>query len=211
MNKIKKRIIFFDLDGTLHKQDMFSLFMIYMIKLHPINLLLVLLLLPVIVICLLLLGRCSILPINILLWSITFGYSRKQLLQDEKKFVYWFKKNVTIFPIIQKRLLEHITEDKSEVWLITGSPRSLVEKVYSDSEFLPQVKLIGSEIKRFLNGNILSMRCFGNEKVVQLQKRIGIPLNLDSGYSDSKYDNNLLFYCNNRWRVTANGKLNKLY
>ena len=38
------------------------------------------------------------------------------------------------------------------------------------------------------------MRCLGHEKVAQLEMRIGTPLRLYSGYSDSKQDNPLLYF-----------------
>lgn len=43
-----KRIIFFDLDGTLHQQDMFGSFLRFLLRHLPLNLLLVIPLLPLI-------------------------------------------------------------------------------------------------------------------------------------------------------------------
>ena len=48
------------------------------------------------------------------------------------------------------------------------------------------------------------------QKVAQLEKRIGTPLRLYSGYSDSKQDNPLLYFCQHRWRVTPQGELQQL-
>ena len=44
----QRRIVFFDLDGTLHQQDMFGTFMRYLLRRRPLNLLLVVPLLPVV-------------------------------------------------------------------------------------------------------------------------------------------------------------------
>ena len=49
----ERRVVFFDLDGTLHQQDMFGTFMRYLLRRQPLNALLVLPLLPVIGIALL--------------------------------------------------------------------------------------------------------------------------------------------------------------
>ncbi|ELO02759.1 hypothetical protein SEEE1831_04651, partial [Salmonella enterica subsp. enterica serovar Enteritidis str. 13183-1] len=38
----------------------------------------------------------------------------------------------------------------------------------------------------------------GHEKVAQLERKIGTPLRLYSGYSDSKQDNPLLYFCQHR-------------
>ncbi|MDI4701298.1 hypothetical protein MJI37_21625, partial [Salmonella enterica subsp. enterica serovar Cerro] len=40
--------------------------------------------------------------------------------------------------------------------------------------------------------------------------KIGTPLRLYSGYSDSKQDNPLLYFCQHRWRVTPHGELQQL-
>jgi phosphatidylglycerophosphatase C len=46
--------------------------------------------------------------------------------------------------------------------------------------------------------------------VTQLECQIGAPLQLYSGYSDSKQDNPLLSFCQHRWRVTPRGELQQL-
>jgi phosphatidylglycerophosphatase C len=46
--------------------------------------------------------------------------------------------------------------------------------------------------------------------VVQLEQKIGAPLQLYSGYSDSEQDNPLLHFCQHRWRVTPQGDLHQL-
>lgn len=205
-----RRIVFFDLDGTLHQQDMFGTFMRYLLRRRPLNLLLVVPLLPVVGIGLLLKGRAARWPMSLLLWSITFGRSEQTLLRLEAEFAQWFRLRVRAFPVVQQRLTEYLGSDDADVWLITGSPQSLVEQVYYDSAFLPRVKLIASQMQRGWGGRVLSMRCLGHEKVAQLEEKIGTPLQLYSGYSDSKQDNPLLFFCQHRWRVTPAGKLQQL-
>ncbi|STE91067.1 HAD hydrolase YfhB [Escherichia coli] len=46
----ERRVVFFDLDGTLHQQDMFGSFLRYLLRRQPLNALLVLPLLPIIAI-----------------------------------------------------------------------------------------------------------------------------------------------------------------
>lgn len=98
----------------------------------------------------------------------------------------------------------------AQVWLITGSPESLVENVYHDAVFLPQVRLIGSRMHRRYGGWVLTLRCLGHKKVAQLERELGIPLKLYSGYSDSVHDSPLLYFCEYRWRVTHDGQLKRL-
>ncbi|MBN7122669.1 MULTISPECIES: phosphatidylglycerophosphatase C [Erwinia] len=206
----ERRVVFFDLDGTLHQQDMFGTFMRYLLKRQPLNLLLVVPLLPVIGAGLLIKGRAARWPMSLLLWSITFGHSEESLTAKENAFAQWFRQRVTAFPVVQQRLTDYLNSSDADVWLITGSPQRLVEQVYFDSAFLPKVKLIASQMSRGFGGRVLSMRCLGHEKVARLEEKIGTPLQLYSGYSDSKQDNPLLFFCQHRWRVTPQGELQQL-
>jgi len=208
--KPDRRVVFFDLDGTLHQQDMFGSFLRFLLWRMPQNLILVVPLLPLIGLGLFFQGRATRWPMSLLLWAITFGHSEARLKALELQFVNTFRQKVVEFPVVQRRLREYLDSDDTEVWLITGSPESLVKQVYHESLFLPQVKLVGSRIARAKGGWVLPLRCLGEEKVVQLERRIGSPLKLYSGYSDSKQDNPLLYFCEHRFRVSKQGELQQL-
>ena len=205
-----RRVIFFDLDGTLHQQDMFGSFLRFMLRRYPLNALLALPVLPVVAVVLLAKGRAARWPMSLLLWATTFGHSEARLKADEAKFVQWFRGHVTAFPEVHKRLTGYLASDDTDVWLITGSPKSLVEQVYFDTPWLPRVNVITSLTERRFGGWVLTLRCLGHEKVAQLEQKIGTPLRLWSGYSDSNQDNPLLYFCQHRWRVTPKGGLQQL-
>ena len=192
----ERRVVFFDLDGTLHQQDMFGSFLRYLLRRQPLNALLVLPLLPIIAIALLIKGRAARWPMSLLLWGCTFGHSEARLQTLQADFVRWFRDNVTAFPLVQERLTTYLLSSDADIWLITGSP--------------PRVNLIASQIQRGYGGWVLTMRCLGHEKVAQLERKIGTPLRLYSGYSDSNQDNPLLYFCQHRWRVTPRGELQQL-
>lgn len=204
------RVVFFDLDGTLHRQDMFGCFLRYLLRRLPLNMLLLIPVLPVAGLVLLARGRAARWPMSAILWAITFGRRQVRLEALERQFVALFRRRVTPFPDVQQRLSEYLAAGDAQVWLVTGSPQRLVEQVYHDVPFLPGVQLMGSKIERGLGGWVLALRCLGQEKVVQMEKRLGKPLKLYSGYSDSKQDNPLLFFCEHRWRVTRSGRLQQL-
>ncbi|MCS2155925.1 phosphatidylglycerophosphatase C [Scandinavium sp. H11S7] len=205
-----RRVVFFDLDGTLHQQDMFGSFLRYLLRHNPFNVLLILPVLPVIGVALLVKGRAARWPMSLLLWAATFGHSEARMKAIEAKFVQWFRGHVTAFPVVHQRLTEYLTSSDADVWLITGSPKSLVEQVYFDTPWLPRVNLIASMTERRYGGWVLTLRCLGHEKVAQLEQKIGTPLRLYSGYSDSNQDNPLLYFCQHRWRVTPQGNLQQL-
>ncbi|ELP08453.1 hypothetical protein SEEE5646_02248, partial [Salmonella enterica subsp. enterica serovar Enteritidis str. 50-5646] len=54
--------------------------------------------------------------------------------------------------------------------------------VYFDTPWLPRVNLIASQMARRYGGWVLTVRCLGHEKVAQLERKIGTPLRLYSGY-----------------------------
>ena len=201
----ERRVVFFDLDGTLHQQDMFGSFLRYLLRRQPLNALLVLPLLPIIAIALLIKGRAARWPMSLLLWGCTFGHSEARLQTLQADFVRWFRDNVTAFPLVQERLTTYLLSSDADIWLITGSPQPLVEAVYFDTPWLPRVNLIASQIQRGYGGWVLTMRCLGH-----LERKIGTPLRLYSGYSDSNQDNPLLYFCQHRWRVTPRGELQQL-
>lgn len=202
MQHTERRVVFFDLDGTLHQQDMFGSFLRYLLRHLPLNLLLVVAMGPVILAGLAVSGRAARWPMSLLLWATTFGRREAVLKRLEAEFVGWFRHHVTAFPVVHARLTAYLTSTDADVWLITGSPQSLVEQVYRDTLWLPRVNLIASRTARRWGGWVLTLRCPGHEKVVQLEKKIGAPLRLYSGYSDSEQDNPLLGFCQHRWRVT---------
>ena len=210
MQHNERKVVFFDLDGTLHQQDMFGSFLRYLLRNLPLNLLLVVPMVPVILVGLAVCGRAARWPMSLLLWASTFGRREAVLKRLEAEFVGWFRHHVTAFPVVQARLTSYLDANDADIWLITGSPQTLVEQVYFDTPWLPRVNLIATQIARGYGGWVLSMRCLGHEKVVQLEKRIGTPLRLYSGYSDSKQDNPLLYFCQHRWRVTPLGELQQL-
>lgn len=205
-----RRVVFFDLDGTLHQQDLFGAFLRYLLRRLPLNALLVMPLLPIVGAAMLVKGRAARWPVSVLLWGSTFGRREATLKALEASFILWFRATVTPFPVVQRRLDGYLQHQDADVWLITGSPQTLVERAYADAPWMQRVNLIGSQMRRAFGGRVLSVRCLGREKVVQLEQRLGAPLRLYSGYSDSKQDNPLLFFCEHRWRVTARGELEQL-
>ncbi|MEA9392439.1 phosphatidylglycerophosphatase C [Acerihabitans sp. TG2] len=189
---------------------MFGCFLRYMLRHLPLNLILVLPVLPWVLFGLLIKGRSGRWPISLLLWAITFGHSEARLMALQESFIDWFRQRVTAYPTVLARLNEYLASDDTQVWLITGSLEPLVRGVYADAPFLSQVNVIGSRSTRRYGGWVLTLRCLGHEKVVQLESALGTPLKLFSGYSDSIHDSPLLYFCQHRWHVTPRGELQPL-
>lgn len=205
-----RRQVFFDLDGTLHRQDLFGCFLRFLLWRLPVNWPLVLLCLPLVAVGLLLGGRAARRPISLLLWSITVGHRESHLHALEAAFVVAFRPRLQPFPLVLARLAHYLACPETQVWLLTGSPQQLVEQVYRDSGLLPGLTLIGSQMRYCYGGWTLTRRCLGREKVRLLEQRLGRPLQLYSGYSDSRQDDAVLHHCRFRYRVASDGALRRL-
>lgn len=70
---------------------------------------------------------------SLLLWGCTFGHSEARLKQLEQDFAHWFRGHVAAFPVVQARLTSYLDANDADIWLITGSPQTLVEHVYFDT------------------------------------------------------------------------------
>ncbi|MGU0015890.1 haloacid dehalogenase-like hydrolase [Escherichia coli] len=125
----ERRVVFFDLDGTLHQQDMFGSFLRYLLRRQPLNALLVLPLLPIIAIALLIKGRAARWPMSLLLWGCTFGHSEART--DVAPISCAGFATMFRLPLVQERLTTYLLSSDADIWLITGSPQPLVEAVYS--------------------------------------------------------------------------------
>ncbi len=172
MQHTERRVVFFDLDGTLHQQDMFGSFLRYLLRHLPLNLLLVVPMGPVILAGLAVSGRAARWPMSLLLWATTFGRREAVLKRLEAEFVGWFRHHVTAFPVVHARLTAYLTSTDADVWSITGSPQSLVEQVYRDTLWLPRVNLIASRTARRWGGWVLTLRCLGMKRWYSWRKRL---------------------------------------
>lgn len=206
----RRRNVFFDLDGTLHQQDLFGSFIRYLIRSLPANLLLLIPLLPIVGLGLLINGRSARWPMSLMLWAITAGHAQGELNWLMERFVADMKNRLVPFPLVQGRLAEYLGDENTTVWLVTGSPQPLVEAIYGDSFFLPRVNLIASQIAYRSGGWTIEMRCLGREKVNQLEQRLGKPLALYSGYSDREQDDPVMSLCVHRWRIDPQGDMKAL-
>ena len=131
---------------------MFGSFLRYVLRHQPLNLLLVVPLLPVILAGLAVNGRAARWPMSLLLWASTFGRSERALKRLEADFVRWFRQRVTAFSVVHGPAVGLPDRHDADVWLITGSPQSLVEQVYGDTAWLPRVNIIASRMERRCGG-----------------------------------------------------------
>lgn len=147
---------------------------------------------------------------SFLLWVIIFGCCEVVLKWLEVEFVGWFCYYVMVFLVVYVWFIVYLISIDVDVWLIIGLLQLLVEQVYCDIFWLLWVNLIVSCIVCCWGGWVLILCCLGYEKVVQLEKKIGVLLWLYSGYSDSEQDNLLFGFCQYCWWVIFQGEFQQL-
>lgn len=199
--QILMKHIFFDLDGTLHKEDILREFIKYLIKNRKLNLFFFFPLLPFAFLI------YKILPtkkwsLNCLLFLITFGSSRL----DTEQYLTHFKSVFipTALLNVQEVLKQHI-EKQDKIWIISGSPVELIEIFYSDLLKHPQINLIGSHFTYKYRAILLKERCIAQDKVKMLDRKVHPQIQFDIGYSDNMSDLPIFRRCNQAVKISKDG------
>ncbi len=204
---MKGTSIFFDVDETLHKGDVFKEYMVFLVGRNGMRLALTF---PVLVPALL----CYVAfpgerwSLSIILWCLTLFSSEGRLVKDDREFSAAFAARLKPHPEPCAVLAVHLQQG-DHVYLVSGSPEPLLKWIYADLLEHPNVTLIGSTFGRSIGGRVLRVRCVLAEKVRQIQCRSGRMVRLKSGYSDSRKDRAVLALCEQKYRVTAAGVIER--
>lgn len=198
--------IFFDLDGTLHQEDTGALFIKYLLKRRVINLIIFF---P----CLLIsLGIYYLFPtkrtsLNLILLFTTLGSTRKQYHQ----YIDGFCKQFLPTPItkVYQVFEEHLAQ-KDNIFIISGSPLIIIEKLYPTWFKHPCIHIIGSLLTYRFGSLWLTEYCLAKNKIKMLDERFHPTIQFEMGYSDSMTDLPLFLRCKHAFKITKGGELQKL-
>lgn len=197
------RRIFFDIDGTLHQQDIFLEFIKYALKDHLGK---VILLLPVVLVgaLLYLLHKNGNAGVRIILYALFFkkpdtdGYI--------KAFCHQLAPKLHRFDDVFAVLHRHI-QAGNDVFLISGTPQMFIKHIYGELLAHDNVHLIATTLCITRHSLYLQKRCIHVHKLTLLDEQFGKPLYFDEGYSDSVLDMPVLDRCANKFFVGKDGKL----
>lgn len=195
--------IFFDLDGTLHKEDIEFAFMRFLFRKRILNLLIFLPVYPLasMIYAFFPTARWSL---NILNFLITFGCSTSQMEKYLVDFKDYF--SLTPLPQVQQALHQHLAQ-QDQIWIISGSPVELISHFYADLLQQPNVHLIGSSLVHQYGAILLKERCLAENKVKMLDERVQPAIQFDVGYSDSMTDLPMFKRCKKAMLITQEGKI----
>ncbi|OOH89355.1 hypothetical protein BMT54_06700 [Pasteurellaceae bacterium 15-036681] len=197
--------IFFDLDGTLHKEDIFFSFILFLAKKRIFNTLILFPLLLQAVVLHLIFAKGKI-GINLALFCLTLGTNQTKQKQFFTEFTQQFK--LTPFPKVMAELQQHLSQQK-QIFLISGSPEPLIKPLYSELLTHRGVKLIGSQITHKSYAMRLSEHCYAENKVKMLDRFFPKTNGFEIGYSDSLSDKPIFERCRKVVLIDKNGKISK--
>lgn len=197
--------IFFDVDGTLHREDIFVAFIKFAISKRRFN---CLIFLPMIAVSFILysLKPKAKSPLNGILFLLFLGISEYRLNFIINEFCGHFKKNYTIFKNINEKLQKHIL-DGSRVVIISGTPVELIAKIYPNYANDSNIDIIASTMKKQYFSYFLKERCIDNHKKTMLYNYYDKNLVFSHGYSDSLSDKPILELCREAYMVGKFGEL----
>ena len=195
--------VFFDIDGTLHKEDIFLEFLKFSLRKNLLNSILFFPILFTSSICYVINPRSKF-PLNIILYFIFLGSSKKRIDYLINSFSKSFLSNFTQFKNIVDILELHL-ENENHIVLISGSPTEFIKKIYGDLYNNKNITVIGSETKKSLLSFFLKERCIYKNKRKMLEKKFQKKINFSHGYSDSLSDIPILELCKEAFIIQKDG------
>ena len=191
--------VFFDIDGTLHKEDIFLEFIKFSIKERLLNFVIFL---PIIFISFLiyLVNTKGKFGLNLILFFLFLGISESQLGTLTEKFCKSFSLKMTPFDNALKQLEFH-KANGDQVIFISGTPVEFIKQIYPSFFNTTNFEVIGSITRRNFGSFYLDERCIYKNKKKMLNNRFNAVLNFSYGYSDSLSDLPILTLCDKAYLV----------
>lgn len=198
--------IFFDLDGTLHQEDMLEAYLKFMIRKRTCW---TVIFFPVLVVTFLIYLCFSkkTWSLNPLFFVVHLGLSQKRRLKLLQEFKVEFLDQATAIEPMLKQLKQHI-QAQDHVIVLSGSLQELIDTVYPQLSKHRQIDVIGSQTQSFLGSTILTHRCSGKNKLRLLDEKYAPKkISFEIGYTDSLTDLPVLKRCKWAYLVDKNGKI----
>jgi len=144
--------------------------------------------------------------VNFFLWPLTFLVSKEKMETLEDMFCCKFKKKMVVHQRAMEAFYLHLN-DGAQIYLISGSPEKLINKIYTKLLEDRNVFLIGSEIKMKKGAFVVTERCVRKNKLKFAIKAIGENISFSHGYTDSLLDLPILIKCVHKNIVLPDGTI----
>lgn len=197
--------VFFDIDGTLHREDAFLLFCVHCLRVRAFNALLLLPFLILSALIYLVMPKAK-LGIALFFWLLWLGASTDAFHHAMMTFAKKFLKQHTPHPDVQKQLQMHLAKG-AQIVLITGSPSVLMAHLYPKLSSNSQVTLLGSEFNTKFASLWLAKRAFASEKCTLVDRHFRRQMTFTHGYSDSRHDLPIMQRCQYQHWIDKSGRI----
>ena len=202
------KYIFFDIDGTLHKEDIFFDFIQFSLKRRIVNTVVFLPLLILFGLCYVIQPRSKI-PLNIILFFIFLGSKKKKIKQMIECFCHFFLSYYTPFYDVTNLLEKHLNNG-NHVVIISGSPMEFLKIIYPHFFKNQNITIIASKTQYALFSFFLKERCIFLNKKKMLDAYFKMDMEFYEGYSDSSMDMPILIRCKSAFWVDEVGHVKKI-
>lgn len=200
-----QRCAFFDVDGTIIAHDSFRRLVRRLVALQPWRVIQLPLIGPIFLVVALF-ARDRRWPKSVLLWALTWGYSRKQsvrllhrAMQDEWNRL-WFLQATPCFADLRENQKCHLV-------FVSASGQLWIRHLLKTMDGLHPKTIIGSKLGFWFGGIVYtSKNCFGAEKLVRIRERCGDNIDWVAGYSDHAVDIPMLARCKQRIVISPSEK-----
>lgn len=203
------KYIFFDIDGTLHREDIFLEFIKFCISKRLFNLFI---LFPLIFLSftLYLLNPKGKIALNCILFLIFLGINKKNIQNSIDEFCYYIPNKITPFNQVLDILENHLSNG-DKVILISGTPVEFIKKIYPKFFNKKNITVIASITQKKYYSFYLKERCVHTNKKKMLNRFFNKEINFSYGYSDSLTDLPILNLCDKAYIIDKKGSLKKLH
>lgn len=197
--------VFFDLDGTLHRGDLYHEFILYAIYCNKFK---IVVCLPVVLFGLI---GYAIKPmgkwgLNLILFVVFFGKTDDDIKAMADTVAERFDVRSRSYQDVAV-ILDRYIECGREIYLISGSPDFLICRIYDKVLRHHNVHLIATTMQFKCGSFCIDERCIARHKLVMLDKACGQAVYFAEGYSDSDLDMPVLKRCKTAYRVHRDGTM----
>lgn len=199
------RCAFFDVDGTIIARDSFRRLIFRLVALQPWRLFQLPFIGPIFILVAML-ARDRRWPKSVLLWSLTWGHSRRKtvlLLRTAMKSEWnrlWFLQATPCFAQLREQQNCHLV-------FVSASGQLWIRHLLKTMDGLKPKTIIGSKLGFWFGGVVYtSKNCFGAEKLTRIRERCGENLEWVAGYSDHAVDIPMLARCQQKVVVSPSEK-----
>jgi phosphatidylglycerophosphatase C len=146
--------------------------------------------------------------LSVALWLLTVGRGRRrnaELLREHGRRIARAARHRPISVVVERRLDHHRRGD--EIWIVSGSSPTWIA-IALRHHGVPYSRIVGSRLRFFAGGLIVSERCVGPDKPRRIEAAAaGQVIEWTHAYGNEPSDLPMMALARHRWMVAADSSL----